>query len=224
VVRDTRAHPGVAAEERVHAVLVPGQDHHQVVALVFHRLQQDLDRLGAVVALVLGLVQIVRLVDEQHAPHGPLQHLSGLGRGVTDVLSDQVVARDRDHLGTPDVAQAVQDLRHAQGDRGLAGARVAGEAHVQRRRPRRQAELAAHAVHQQQRGGFVDAGLDRLQADQLALEAVEHLAHVGRAQFVGEVNVRIPRGVRRCQRGGARVTHRAASTILIARMASGRAQ
>jgi hypothetical protein len=58
VVRDARAHARVGLEEGVHAVLVAGQDHHQVVALVLHHLQQDLDRLLAVVALVLGAVQV----------------------------------------------------------------------------------------------------------------------------------------------------------------------
>jgi hypothetical protein len=46
--------PGLLLEEGVHPVLVAGQDHDEVVALVLHHLQQDLDRLLPVVALVLG--------------------------------------------------------------------------------------------------------------------------------------------------------------------------
>jgi hypothetical protein len=87
VVGDARAHAGVGLEEGVHAVLVAGQDHHQVVALVLHHLQQDLDGLLAVVAFVLGAVQVVGLVDEEHAAHGLLEHLLGLGRGVASGLS-----------------------------------------------------------------------------------------------------------------------------------------
>ena len=93
--------------------LVAGEDHHQVVALVLHHLQQDLDRLLAVVAFVLGAVQVVGLVDEQHAAHRLLEHLVGLGRGVADVLADQVVAGHRDQVAFAHVAEPVQDLRHA---------------------------------------------------------------------------------------------------------------
>src|SRR5204863_443247 len=78
VMRDARAHPGVGAEEGVHAVLVAGEDHDQVVALVLHHLQEDLDRFLPVVALVLGPVEVVRLIDEQHAPHCALQYLASL--------------------------------------------------------------------------------------------------------------------------------------------------
>ena len=60
VVSDPRAQTRVRAEEVVHPVLVAGEDHDEVVALGLHHLEQDLDRLGAVVALVLRLVQVVR--------------------------------------------------------------------------------------------------------------------------------------------------------------------
>src|SRR6185312_11067694 len=66
VMRDARGHAGVAAEERLHPVPVAGQDDDQVVTLVLHDLQQDLDRLLAIVALVLRTVEVVRLVDEEH--------------------------------------------------------------------------------------------------------------------------------------------------------------
>ena len=134
VMRDARAQAGIAAEERLHPVLVAREDHDEIVALVLHHLQQDLDRFLAVVALVLRAIEVVRLVDEEHAAHRPLQHLLGLGRGVADVLADEIVARDRDQVPCADVAEPVQDVGHAQRDRRLAGAGIAGEAHVQRRR------------------------------------------------------------------------------------------
>ena len=43
VMRDPRAHAGVALEEHVHAVLVARQDHHQLVPVVLHHLEQDVD-------------------------------------------------------------------------------------------------------------------------------------------------------------------------------------
>ena len=53
VMRDARAEAGIGLEELVHPVGVAGENHDEVVALVLHHLQQDLDRLLPVVALVL---------------------------------------------------------------------------------------------------------------------------------------------------------------------------
>ena len=174
VVCHARAEARVALEEGVHARLVAGEDHHQVLALVLHHLHQDLDGFLAVVALVLRAVQVVGLVDEQHAAHRALQHFLGLGRGVADVLADEVVARHGHQVSLPHVAEPVQDRRHPHGDGGLAGAGVAGEAHVQRGLGTRDAERRARLVHHQQRGDLADARLDRGEADQLAVELVEH--------------------------------------------------
>ena len=174
VVGDPRAEARIALEEGVHAVPVAGEDHHQVVALVLHHLHQDLDRLLAVVALVLGPIQVVRLVDEEHAAHGALQHFPGLRRRVADVLADEVVARDRDQVALSHVAEPVEDRRHAHGDRGLAGAGVAGEAHVQRGLRDRDAEFRARLVDHEQRGDLADAQLHRREPDELAVEFVEH--------------------------------------------------
>ena len=54
VVRDARAQPGVGVKEGLHTVSVSSEDHHEVAALIFHRLQQHLDGLLTVVAFVLG--------------------------------------------------------------------------------------------------------------------------------------------------------------------------
>ena len=174
VVRDPRGHAGIGREELVHAVLVAGEDHDQPVAVVLHHLQEDLDRLLAVVALVLGPVQVVRLVDEQHAAVRALEHVLGLGRRVPDVLPHQVVAGDRHQVPLLDVAEPVQDLRHPQRDGRLARARVARERHVQRRRLRRQVRLAPQPVDHEQRRDLADARLDRPQRDELGVELVEH--------------------------------------------------
>ena len=186
VMRDPRAQARIGPEKSVHPVLVAGQYHHQVVALVFHHLQQDLDRFLAVVALVLGPVEVVGLVDEEHPAHGPLQDLLGLRRGVSDVLADQVVARDGDQVALPDVAQPVQDLRHAHGDGGLAGARIAGEAHVQRRRLRLKTEIHAQFVDHEERRDVANTALDRRQTDQIPVEFIEHVAGVAARQHVGD--------------------------------------
>jgi hypothetical protein len=179
VVRDPRAHARIGLEERVHPVLVPGQDDHQVLALVLHHLEQDLDGLLAVVALVFRPVQVVGLVDEQHAAHGALEDLLGLRRGVPDVLADEFLPGDGDQVPAPGVAQPLEQLGHPQRDRGLAGARAAGEAHVQVRPRRHQAEPGPLRVHQEQRGDLPDPGLDRGQPDQLAVQRVQDRVHAG---------------------------------------------
>ena len=190
VVRDAARHPRVGLEELVHAVLVAGEDDDEVVALVLHDLEQDLDRFLAVVLLVFRAVQVVGLVDEEHAAHRPLQDVLGLGRRMPDVLADKIVARDRDDVPFAAVAEAVQDLGHAHRDRGLAGARVAGEAHVQRRCAAGEAHALANALDEQQRGDLAHAALHRRQADEVAVERVEHLGDAGLFVLAREVDRR----------------------------------
>ena len=105
-----------------------------IVALVLHHLEKDLDRLLAVVALVFRTVEVIGLVDEQHAAHGALQDLLGLRRRVADVLADEIVPRHRHQVAFSGVAEPMQQRRHPHRHRRLAGAGVAGEAHVKRRR------------------------------------------------------------------------------------------
>jgi hypothetical protein len=81
VVGDPGAHSGIGAEELVHPVLVAGQDDHQLVAVVLHHLQQDVDRFLALVPGVAGAVQVVGLVDEQHPAQRTVQDPLGLRRG-----------------------------------------------------------------------------------------------------------------------------------------------
>ena len=92
---DPRTEARIGGEEAIHAVGITRKDHHQIIAAAFHHLQQNLDRFLAVVALVLWPVQVIGLVDEQHAAHCLFQDFLGLGRGVADILTNQVVPRDR---------------------------------------------------------------------------------------------------------------------------------
>ena len=146
VMRDARRHAGIALEETRHPILVAGEYHDQIVAMVLHHLQQDLDRLLSVVALVLRPIEVIRFVDEQHAAHRLLQDFLRLRRGVTDVLTDQIIARDGDQVAFADVPQAMQDRGHPHRDGRLAGAWVAGEAHVQARPSRGKPALASQPM------------------------------------------------------------------------------
>jgi hypothetical protein len=173
VVGDAGAHPRVGREEAVHLVLVAGEDDDEILPLVLHHLEEDLDRFLAVVALVLGPMQVVGLVDEEHPAHGPLEDLLGLGRGVADVLAHQLVPGDRHQVAPAQVAQAVEQLAHPHGHRGLARPRRAGEAHVERGPGGVEPEAAPEPVDEEEGGDLPDAGLDRDQSDQLPVEAVE---------------------------------------------------
>jgi len=188
VMGDARGHARIAAKESIHAVLVTGENDHQFVALAFHHLKQDFDRFLSVIALVLGAVKVISLVDEKNAAHRPLEHFLGLGRGVADVLTDQVVAGNRDQVPFLGVAETVQDLGHAQRDGRLAGAGVTGETHVQARRRGDETGLASGPVHQEQGGDFLQPGLDRDQPDQIAVELLEHAGDAGLGRFGGKVD------------------------------------
>jgi hypothetical protein len=140
--------------------------------------QEDLDRLVAVVALVLGAVEVVGLVDEQDAAECTLEDLLGLRRGVSDVLPD---------LRLLDVAEAGEDLCHAQCHSRLSGTGVAGEAHVQGRPLRGEPDLAPQRVDDEQGGDLADAHLDRLERHELAVQALEHVGDFGVAQRGADV-------------------------------------
>ena len=94
VVGDAGTEARIAGEKLVHPVAIAGEDHHQILALRFHDLQQNLDCFLPVVAFIVRPVQVIGLVDEQHATHRLLQDLLGLRRGVTDVLAHQFIASD----------------------------------------------------------------------------------------------------------------------------------
>ena len=98
---------------------------------------------------------------------------------MSDILADEIIARHRDEVPFADIAKPVQDIRHPQRDRRLAGSGIAGEAHMQRWRVVRQAKGLAGAFDDKQRGDVADALLDRFQANQLAVEIVQHFGDAG---------------------------------------------
>ena len=158
--------------------------------MILHHLQQDLDCLLPVVALVIRAIEVVGLIDEQHPAHRLLENLLRLGRGVPDVLADQIVARHRDQVPLADIAQPVQDVGHPHRDGGLAGTGIAGEAHVQCRCGLRQAESLPRSVHDEERRSLADALFDRLEPDQFPVELVEHLSDSGVTEITREVDGR----------------------------------
>src|SRR6201986_426344 len=96
----------------------------------------------------------------------------------SSLVTDTTWPRDR---------EPVQQRRHAQRHGRLAGPGVAGEAHVQARRLRRQAETRADPVHEQQSRDLPDAGLDRDKAHQLTIERIEDRAHRSYVPFMRKI-------------------------------------
>jgi len=131
--------------------------------------QMVLDGLKA----MLRPVQVIGLVDEQHAAHGALEHLLGLRRGVAHVLADQVVAGHADELPGAQVSQLFEQFTHARRQRGLPGSWAARKAHMQARPRRREAETLPQPVDKQQRGDLPHPVLDRRQPDELSFEPVQ---------------------------------------------------
>ena len=66
MVPDARVHARDEAVEGVHAVLVARENDDDVLLVVLHDVEEDLDRLLSVVAVIGGVVEVVRLVHKQN--------------------------------------------------------------------------------------------------------------------------------------------------------------
>ena len=77
------------------------------------------------------------------------------------------------------VPQAVQDLRHAHGDGGLARAGIPGERHVQRRCAGCEPHRCPRTFDEQQRSDVADARFHRGKADEIAIEMRKEVADAG---------------------------------------------
>ena len=93
---------------------------------------------------------------------------------MADVLTHQIIASGGYHVSLANVAEAMQDLRHPLGHRGLTGARPAGKGHMEARWSRLQPQLPPGPVHHQQCRDFTDPGLHRPQTHQFLFQLVEH--------------------------------------------------
>jgi hypothetical protein len=166
--------------------------------MVLHHLNQDLDRFLAVVLRVGVPVEVVGLVDEQEPAHRPVEDPLGLRRGLPDVLADQVVAHGVDQLALLKVAEPMQQVGHPQRHRGLPGAGGTGEAHMQVRPGRLEAEPVPRPVDQEERRDLLHLLLHRDQPDQVGVEGVQHLVDARGAALVGEGDRRVD-GQGRCR-------------------------
>ena len=127
--RDDR--PGFDLSKRFHLVGIAGQDHDQPLAVVLGPLEQRLDRLAAVHILPFSRHEAVRFVDEQHAVERLVDLGVRFGAGLAHVFGHQAGAVGLDEVAFLQNAHRAKDLAEDPGDGRFAGARVAGEDHVQ---------------------------------------------------------------------------------------------
>src|ERR1035437_9551095 len=127
MMSDPRPKSRITCEEFVHTLAITGQDDDQIRALIFHHLQKNFYGFLTVIALVVRTMQIVSFVDEQHAPHRLFQYLLRFGRGVSNVLPNQIVPSHRDNVTTSHEPKPMQDIRHPQRNCRLASSRISSE-------------------------------------------------------------------------------------------------
>ena len=164
-------------DELVHQPVVARDDHHQVVPVVLHGLQQRVDGL---LAEVVGpaAVEGVCLVDEQHTPQSGVDDLPGLDGCLSHVARHQPAAVHLRQLPLGQDAQAVVDPGHQPGDGGLSRAGIAGKHHVETHVRCGQAVLPAQTLYRRQIDEVFHLPLHRTEAHiavQLLLQILDVL-------------------------------------------------
>ena len=156
---------GVGSDELFHRPGVARHDHHQVVPVVFHGLQQRLDRLAAKVVLAAGR-EGIRLVDKQHAAERPLDHFLRLQRRLADVARHQTGAVHFHQLALAQHADRCVQTADQTCNRRLTGTGIADEYHVEAHRRHRQVVLLPQLAHFDEVNEVLDVFFDRFQSDQ----------------------------------------------------------
>jgi len=173
VVTDTRHHTGNVGEEPVHSVLVTGNGDDEVILVVLHNVEENFDGLLTVITVVGGIVEVVRLINKENAAHGLLDHLLGLGSGVADVLSNEIVTSGKDDVSATGVTHLGKDLSHPHSDGSLTSTRSTSEGHVERGNGRLEAELTAHLVQNKKSSNLLHTLLDRDETDEVTVQLVQ---------------------------------------------------
>lgn len=147
-----------------------------MVAVVLGPFEEHLEGLVAVgVALaVAGVGERVGLVHEEHPADRRVDQLIGLDRGLPEELADQIGPLGLHQVIAAEQPEGVEHPAEDAGDRGLSGARGAGEDEVAFGRLHRKALIGAQPRHLQLRRQGLDLALHRLQADH-ALQLGERL-------------------------------------------------
>ena len=128
---EAAAQARIAVDETPHLVSIAGDDHDDAVAVVFHELQQRVDRFLAGIVIVAVLRgQGVGLVDEQNAVERLAAFFQGSCCGLPDISRHHAGAIGLDDMPSAKHLQASKDIADEAGDFGLADAGRPGEHHV----------------------------------------------------------------------------------------------
>ena len=177
VMGDARTKARIGRKELVHPVSISGQYDHKVVAVVFHDLKQYLDGFLAVVPLVVGSVEVIGFVNEEHAAHGTLENILRLWCSMADILAHQIITGDRHQMAFAYIAKAIKNVGHSRGYGCLACSGIAGKAHMQRRCFMGQTHGLSCPLDDEKGCDFPQPQFHGLQADQLAVEFSQHLGN-----------------------------------------------
>mmetsp|Transcript_7904 Transcript_7904/g.11054 ORF Transcript_7904/g.11054 Transcript_7904/m.11054 type:complete len:312 (-) Transcript_7904:430-1365(-) len=160
VVAHTGGHTRDEGEEAVHAVLVAGQDDHQVLPLGLHHIEQDLNGLLPVILVIGGVVEVIGLIHKQHTTKGFLDHLLGLRSSVAYILAHKIISSGNHNVALAAVAHLSENLTHSDGHSGLTGTGGTSEAHVEGRNSGVKTQVPAHLIEHKQSSNLTDPLLD----------------------------------------------------------------
>ena len=109
LVREAAGQAGVRRQEQRHLLAVPGQDHHQVIAVVLNTLYQGVNGFQPK-AVLAAAVQAVCFINEQSAAQSALDHLVGQRSRVADIAAHQVGTGHFHQLAAAQCADGFQIL------------------------------------------------------------------------------------------------------------------
>ena len=180
---DATAESRVASNHRLHLDGVARQNHHQLVALIFHAFKQRLNGFPAVLILAALVDQRVGFVDEQNSIERLVNFGIGFGARLSGVLGNQTASIGFDQVTFFQNAQGTINLGNDPRDGRFPGPWISDERHVQTRPRRWQSLGLAMAFHRQKIGQRLNLFLDSFESDQ----AIQLGPRVGQALFRGSV-------------------------------------
>ncbi len=129
---EARFQPRVAVDEINHFVCVPGDNYHQVVAVILHLFEQCVNRFLTEVIIAARLRESIGLVNKQHAAKSFFDFLLRFSRCLAYKLSHKVGTVDFDNLLFFQETEIVINFCNDPCHRGFSCSGVAGENHMHR--------------------------------------------------------------------------------------------
>ena len=102
---------GVGMDEPLHGLSVAGHDHHQVLPMILHSLEQGIDGFLPVIAAT-PVGERIGLVDKEHTSHCLLKNLTGLNGRLPYITGHQPATVYFHQLAFGQDPQATVHARH----------------------------------------------------------------------------------------------------------------